>query len=37
MNNELLKLIDMKKSEEEIEINYFIIKDNILRFDYLIL
>lgn len=27
MNNELSKLIDMKKSEEEIETNHFIIKD----------
>lgn len=37
MNNELSKLIDMKKSEEEIETNHFIIKDNILRFDHLTL
>lgn len=29
MNNELSKLIDMKKSEEEIETNHFIIKDNL--------
>lgn len=37
MNNEFSKLIDMKKSEEEIETNHFIIKDNILRFDHLTL
>ncbi|MBO1103665.1 hypothetical protein FQT05_14605, partial [Enterococcus hirae] len=35
MENDFFKFIEMKKDEEEIQTDQFIIKNNILKFDHL--